>query len=42
MDNDIGIYYPELNNNGEFYINEFTIKIFGVPLKLKRDSIMCH
>ena len=42
MDNDIGIYYPKLNNNGEFYINEFTIKIFGVPLKLTRDSIMCH
>lgn len=29
MSNDIGIYYPELNNNGEFYIDEFEIKIFG-------------
>lgn len=35
MDNDIGIYYPELNNNGEFYINEFTIKTFGCQLRFE-------
>ena len=35
MDNDIGLYCPELNNNGEFYINEYTIKYFGVPLKIE-------
>ena len=27
MDNDIGLYYPELNQNGEFYIDTFTIKL---------------
>ena len=35
MSNDIGIYYPELNNNGEFYIDEFEIKIFGCPLRFE-------
>ena len=33
MDNDIGIYYPELNQNGEFYIDTFTIKKFGQEIK---------
>ena len=33
MDNDIGIYYPELNQNGEFYIDTFTIKQFGNQIK---------
>lgn len=28
MDNDIGIYYPELNVNDEFYMDEFEIKNF--------------
>lgn len=35
MDNDIGLYYPELNENGEFYIGEFEIKIFGCPLRIE-------
>ena len=35
MDNDIGLYCPELNNNGEFYINEYTIKYFDVRLKIE-------
>ena len=35
MDNDIGLCYPELNNNGEFYIDEFEIKIFGCPLRIE-------
>ena len=35
MSNDIGLYYPELNNNGEFYIDEFEIKIFGCPLRFE-------
>ena len=29
MDNDIGLYYPELEEIGEFYIDTFTIKQFG-------------
>ena len=33
MDNDIGLYYPELNQNGEFYIDTFTIKKFGNQIK---------
>lgn len=33
MDNDIGLYYPELNQNGEFYIDTFTIKQFGNQIK---------
>lgn len=35
MSNDIGIYCPELNHNGEFYINEFKTKQFGAPLKIE-------
>ena len=34
MDNDIGLYYPELNQNGEFFIDSFTIKKFGNQIKL--------
>lgn len=33
MDNDIGIHYPELYANGEFYIDEFEIKKFGQPVR---------
>ena len=33
MSDDIGIFYPELNNNGEFYIDSWTTKYFGVSLK---------
>ena len=33
MDNYIGLYYPELNQNGEFYIDTFTIKKFGNQIK---------
>lgn len=35
MSDDIGLYYPELNNNGEFYIDEYIIKQSGVPLKIE-------
>lgn len=35
MDDDIGIYYPELNDNGEFYIDESIIDNFGIPLKIE-------
>lgn len=35
ISNDTGIYYPELINNGEFYIDEFEIKIFGCPLRFE-------
>ena len=33
MDNDIGLYYPELNQNGKFSIDTFTIKKFGNQIK---------
>ena len=33
MSNDIGIYYPELNQNGEFYFDTFTIKQYGNQIK---------
>ena len=35
MTDDIGLYYPELNNNAEFYINEFEITIFGCQLRFE-------
>ena len=35
MSDDIGIFYPELNNNGEFYIDSWTTKYFGVSLKIE-------
>ena len=35
MDNDIGLFYPELNVNGEFYIDEFEIKNFGCDLRFE-------
>ena len=35
MSNDIGVYYPELNNDGEFYIDEFEITIFGCSLRME-------
>ena len=37
MDNDIGLYYPELNQNGEFYIDTFTIKQFGNQIKFPNE-----
>lgn len=35
MSDDIGLYYPELNNNGEFYIDDYIIKQSGAPLKIE-------
>lgn len=35
MDNDIGLYYPELNDNGEFYIDEFKINTFNCDLRIE-------
>ena len=35
MSDNIGIFYPELNNNGELYIDNWTTKYFGVSLKIE-------
>ena len=35
LDNDIGFYYPELNQNGEFYIDEYEITIFSCELRME-------